>query len=78
VRSIALFARGDRGRIRRFTDAYRAVWPLRPGFEDRYRVYQLVDCLVKWQWGQKNGVWFPRELSFRAFAEPLVEGLQPF
>jgi hygromycin-B 7''-O-kinase len=78
VRCIALFARGDRARVRRFTGAYRAVWPLRPGFEDRYRIYQLVDCLVIWQFGQKNALWFPPELSLRAFAEPLVEGLRPF
>jgi aminoglycoside phosphotransferase (APT) family kinase protein len=78
VRCIALFSGGDRGRIRCFTGAYRAVWPLRPGFEDRYRIYQLVDCLVMWQYGQKNGLWFPPELSFRAFAEPRVEGLLPF
>ena len=73
VRCIALFSAGDGGRIRRFTGAYRAVWPLRPGFEDRYRIYQLVDCLVMWQYGQKNGLWFPPSLSFRAFAEPRVE-----
>jgi aminoglycoside phosphotransferase (APT) family kinase protein len=78
VRCIALFARGDRGRIQRFTGAYRGVWPLRPGYEDRYRIYQLIDCLVLWQFGQKNALWFPPALSLRAFAEPLVEDLQPF
>ena len=78
VRCIALFALGDKGRIRGFTGAYRATWPLRPGFEDRYRIYQLVDSLVMWQYGQKNGLWFPPDLSFRAFAEPRVEGLRPF
>jgi aminoglycoside phosphotransferase (APT) family kinase protein len=78
VRCIALFAREDRGRLPRFTEAYRSVWPLRPGFEERYRVYQLVDCLVHWQYGQKNSIWYPPELSFRAFAEPVIEGLRPF
>jgi hygromycin-B 7''-O-kinase len=78
VRCIGLFAGKDRGRIRRFTRAYRAAWPLRPGFEDRYRVYQLVDCLVYWEYGRRNRLWFPPELSFRAFAEPIVEGLRPF
>jgi aminoglycoside phosphotransferase (APT) family kinase protein len=78
VRCIALFARGDRGRLGRFTRAYRARWPLRPGFEDRYRIYQLVDCLVLWQYGQKNRVWFAPDLTLRAFAEPLLEDLDPF
>ena len=78
VRCVALFALGDRGRIRRFTGAYRARWPLRPGFADRYRIYQLIDSLVFWQYGQKNGLWFPPDLGFRAFAEPRVEGLRPF
>lgn len=78
VRCVGIFARADRACIERFTRAYRARWPLRPGFGERYRIYQLIDCLVFWQFGQKNGRWFAPDLTLRAFAEPLVEGVEPF
>jgi fructosamine-3-kinase len=78
VRSVAFFAIGDRGRIRRFTGRYREAQPLRPGFEERYRIYQLVDCLVVWEYGQRNRIWFPEALRLRAFAEPFVTAVQPF
>jgi aminoglycoside phosphotransferase (APT) family kinase protein len=78
VRSIGQLAAIDRDRVAPFTAAYRAVHPLRAGFAERYRIYQLVDRLVYWQYGQKNRVWFPEGLRFRRFAERFVEGLRPF
>lgn len=78
VRSIAALAVGDKDRVRRFSDAYRARHALRPGFAERYRLYQLLDCLVLWEYGQRNRVWFPPELCFRDYARFFVATLQPF
>jgi aminoglycoside phosphotransferase (APT) family kinase protein len=78
VRGIGHFALGDRGRTRRFTSGYRAGRPLRSGYPERYRIYQLMDCLVLWEFGQRNGLWFQEGQPFRPFAENAVETLRPF
>jgi aminoglycoside phosphotransferase (APT) family kinase protein len=78
VRSIGTLARGDRGRVRRFVAAYRTGRPLRPGFAERYKLYQLLDSLVLWEYGQRNRVWFPEGQPFRAFAGYFVDELRPF
>lgn len=77
VRSVQEFSRRGPENARRFVDAYRARQPLRAGFAERYRIYQLLDCLVIWEYGQHNRVWFPEGLRFRSFAEPFVD-LDPF
>lgn len=78
VRTIGQLAQLGRTHVARFTEAYGAARPLRPGFAERYRIYQLVDRLVYWQYGQKHRVWFSEDQELRTFAEPLVEGLRPF
>jgi len=78
VRCAAALAIGDRGRSRRFTDAYRARHALRPGFAERYRLYQLLDCAVIWEYGQRNSVWFPPQQRFREHAEFFIDTLRPF
>lgn len=55
-----------------FLDAYAAVRGLRPGFVERFRLYLLVDRLIIWEYGQRNGIWFPPDLTFRRYAEPGV------
>ena len=55
-----------------FLDAYAAVRGLRPGFVERFRLYLLVDRLIIWEYGQRNSIWFPEGLAFRAYAEPGV------
>jgi fructosamine-3-kinase len=78
VRTVAALALGDKGRLQPFTDAYRARQELRPGFAERYRIYQLLDCLVIWEYGQRHDVWFHPEQRFRSHAEFFVEKLRPF
>jgi aminoglycoside phosphotransferase (APT) family kinase protein len=78
VRTVSALAVGDRVRCSRFIDAYRARQSLRPGHAERYRLYQLLDCLVLWEYGQRNRVWFRPEQRFRGYAGFFVEKLRPF
>jgi aminoglycoside phosphotransferase (APT) family kinase protein len=55
-----------------FLDAYAAARGLRPGFVERFRLYLLVDRLIIWEYGQRNGIWFQPGQSFREYAEPGV------
>jgi aminoglycoside phosphotransferase (APT) family kinase protein len=55
-----------------FLDAYAAVRGLRQGFIERFRLYLLVDRLIIWEYGQRNGIWFREGLRFREYAEPGV------
>jgi aminoglycoside phosphotransferase (APT) family kinase protein len=55
-----------------FLDAYANVRGLRPGFIERFRLYLLVDRLIIWEYGQRNGIWFKPGLTFRDYAEPGV------
>jgi Ser/Thr protein kinase RdoA (MazF antagonist) len=55
-----------------FLDAYAAARGLRPGFIERFRLYLLVDRLIIWEYGQRNGIWFREGQAFREYAEPGV------
>ena len=77
VRSIGTLARFDRSLPNAFVAAYGALRPLRAGHRARYRLYQLHDCLVFWDYGQRNRIWFQSEQHFRDFARGFV-GLDPF
>ncbi len=57
-----------------YLDAYASVRRLRPGFDERFRLYLATDRLIIWEYGQRTGGWFPPELGFRAWAEPGVSG----
>jgi aminoglycoside phosphotransferase (APT) family kinase protein len=77
VRSIVDYA-GRRGsRYSDFVAGYRSVRELRPGFRERFRIYMLRDCLLLWEYGQRNGVWFEAGQTFPDYAARLV-GLDPF
>jgi aminoglycoside phosphotransferase (APT) family kinase protein len=71
VRALAEYRGGERAR--RFLAAYAARRPLRPGFEERFPFYMLADRVVIWEYGQRNRVWFPPEMSLRDFAERFLE-----
>jgi len=78
VRCVARLALGDKERIQRFTGAYRARRPLRPGFAERYRIYAVIDALVIWDYGKRNLLWIPEGVGLRAFAQHFVEEIRPF
>jgi hypothetical protein len=37
------------------------------------KLYILLDRLIIWEYGQRNGIWFPEGLTLRKWAEPAVE-----
>jgi aminoglycoside phosphotransferase (APT) family kinase protein len=78
VRCVATFAPIQLGCVRPFVAAYARCRPLRPGHQERYRIYQLMDRLVMWEYGQRNGLWFRPEQRFRSMAEHFVSVVQPF
>jgi len=78
VRCIGALAAIHLGCVRPFVAAYAERRPLRAGHAERYRIYQLGDRLVFWEYGQRNGLWFPKEQRFRAFAEHFVSVVEPF
>lgn len=57
-----------------YLDAYASARGLRPGFDERFRLYLVADRLILWEYGQRNGIWFPCGLGFREWAEPGVMG----
>jgi aminoglycoside phosphotransferase (APT) family kinase protein len=59
---------------REFLAAYARVRGLRAGFAERFRLYLVTDRLILWEYGQRNRVWFPPGLGFRAYAEPGLAG----
>lgn len=59
--------------LRAFFEAQAAGNPRRDGFRERMRLYILLDRLIIWEYGQRNGIWFPEGLTLRKWAEPLVE-----
>lgn len=78
VRCIGALAEVQLGCVRPFVAAYGKRRPFRPGYRERYRIYQLIDRLVLWEYGQRNGLWFPPEQRFRGMAEHVVSVVQPF
>jgi aminoglycoside phosphotransferase (APT) family kinase protein len=56
-----------------FVKAQAAGSPRRPGFRERMKLYILLDRLIIWEYGQRNGIWFPEGLTLRKWAEPSVE-----
>lgn len=71
-RMSASLAARDRDVALHFIAAYREQLPFRPGYAGRFRIYMLMDRLIIWIYGRKNGVWFSEDDRFRKFArEPL-------
>jgi aminoglycoside phosphotransferase (APT) family kinase protein len=77
VRAIGGYGTRNLGRARSFLDGYRSAAGLRPGQEERFCIYMLRDCLLLWEYGQRNKIWFGAEMTFRTWAGPYVE-LRPF
>jgi aminoglycoside phosphotransferase (APT) family kinase protein len=61
----------ERGQV--FLDAYFRVRPKRERFEERLRMFILHDRLIFWEYGQRNKVWFKDGVTFREWAEPIVD-----
>ncbi len=55
-----------------FLQAYASRRGLRPRFAERLAFYCLGDRLCIWNYGHSLATWFPPEMSFRAFAEPII------
>ena len=72
-RSVFDYAGRGGGRARDFVTAYARLATLRPGHQERFRIYMLRDCLVMWEYGQRNGVWFDRGQEFQPWAKRFVE-----
>jgi hygromycin-B 7''-O-kinase len=70
-RMLSLYA-GDVSRAAPFIAGYRSVQPVRGGFEERFRVYMLLDRLWLWEYGQRNGIWFSPEITMRPWIEPFT------
>ena len=78
MRGISAFALRDPSFTRHFTSGYRAERLLRPGYRERYRIYQLMNDLGFWEYGHRKGVWFQEGQRFRPFSEHAVEQFPPF
>lgn len=59
--------------LRAFVDAQAGGHPRREGFRERMRLYILLDRLIIWEYGQRNGIWFREGQTLRRWAEPFVE-----
>jgi hygromycin-B 7''-O-kinase len=59
-------------RARMFLRTYLGLLPARPGFQERFPVYMLLDRLVVWEYAerQKNESGFAPGLTLREWAEP--------
>jgi hygromycin-B 7''-O-kinase len=77
VRSIYSYGPRNIERSKAFIAAYRAVLDLRPGYRERFLIYILRDCLVIWEYGQRNGVWFDPDTTLRPWLDPFL-AIDPF
>ncbi len=64
--------RRDDGSFRAFVDAYGAHRRPHAGFAERMRLFILLDRLIIWEYGQRNKIWFPPDMTLRAWAERFV------
>jgi hygromycin-B 7''-O-kinase len=71
-RQTALYLEEDPALARTFLSAYLELLPARPGFQDRFPAYMLLDRLVVWEYAQRphHEPWLPRGLTLREWAEP--------
>lgn len=56
----------DRASARAFVEAS-------GGAGERLRLYSAIDSSALWDYGRRNHVWFPEEMSFQDYARPLVD-----
>jgi hygromycin-B 7''-O-kinase len=55
----------DLGRAAAFVEGYAELRPFRPGALMRFPVYLILDRFIIWNFGQRHGVWWEADLSFR-------------
>jgi aminoglycoside phosphotransferase (APT) family kinase protein len=58
-----------------FISAYRTFHPARPGFEERFPLFMLWERMLIWEYGQRNGGWFPEGMTLRRWIEPFTRML---
>jgi aminoglycoside phosphotransferase (APT) family kinase protein len=68
-RALASYVREEPVLARAFLDGYRAKRTLRPEFEQRFVLYMALDRMVIWEYGQRNGLWFQKGATLRAWVE---------
>lgn len=59
-------------RARAFIESYNAVRPLADGWRARFPVFMLLDRLIFWEYGQRNGGWFSPDQTLRSWAGAYV------
>jgi hygromycin-B 7''-O-kinase len=56
-----------------FLHAYSRQQPLRPGWQERFPLYMLLDRLAMWEWAQREQkIWWEERLTLREWAEPFT------
>jgi|GEM_PF-351627 len=76
-RSLAAYGIGDESgneRAYAFLNAYlrnRKEQIVRPGFIERFAVYMVMDRMIMWAYGRKEG-WFDGLADFRSYCEPFL------
>jgi aminoglycoside phosphotransferase (APT) family kinase protein len=65
ARAISGYGMRNESRGRVFMEGYLGARSLRPGYRERFRIYLLRDCLILWEYGQRNGLWFEPGLKLR-------------
>lgn len=76
-RQTALYLEEDPAYARMFLKTYLDVLPARPGFQERFPAYMLLDRLVVWEYAQRpqHEPSWPRGLTLREWAEPYTSSL---
>ena len=71
-RQTAFYLKEDPELARMFLRTYLGLLPARPGFQERFPVYMLLDRLVVWEYAQRpqQEPWWNPELTLREWAEP--------
>lgn len=71
-RQTAIYLDEDPAPARTFLRTYLELLPARPGFQERFPAYMLLDRLVVWEYAQRpqHEPWWPRSLTLREWAEP--------
>jgi hygromycin-B 7''-O-kinase len=71
-RQTAFYLEEDPDLAHMFLRTYLGLLPARPGFQERFPVYMLLDRLVVWEYAQRpqQEPWWEPELTLREWAEP--------
>lgn len=71
-RQTAIYLEEDPKLARMFLETYLRLRPARPGFQERFQAYMLLDRLVVWEYAQRpqSEPWWDPGLTLREWAEP--------